>query len=100
MVFRKFVSNKDEKNKSKNERLSLLEICEKLMNEFWYYYIKPKYQVNAKLCYIDTDRFIINVKTEDAYQDIANDVKKWNDTSNYDVNRPLPTGKKTKLLDS
>ena len=76
MVFRKFVSNKDEKNKSKNERLSLLEICEKLMNEFWYYYIKPKYQVNAKLCYIDTDRFIINVKTEDAYQDIANDVKK------------------------
>ena len=64
------------------------------MNEFWYYYIKPKCQVKAKLCYIDTDRFIINIKIEDAYQDIANDVKKWFDTSNYDVNRPLPTGKK------
>ena len=64
------------------------------MNEFWYYYIKPKCQVKAKLCYIDTDRFIINIKIEDAYQDIANDVKKWFDTSSYDVNGPLPTGKK------
>ena len=46
------------------------------MYEFWYDYIKPKYQNNAKLCYMDTDSFIINIKTEDFYEDIANDVEK------------------------
>ena len=33
------------------------------MYEFWYDYIKPKYQNNSKLCYMDTDRFIIYIKT-------------------------------------
>ena len=46
------------------------------MYEFWYDYIKPKYQNNAKLCYMDTDGFIIHIKTEDFYKDIADDVKK------------------------
>ena len=53
--------------------LSILEISKTLMYEFWYGYIKPKYQNNAKLCYMDTDSFIINIKTEDFYKDIAND---------------------------
>ena len=33
------------------------------MYEFWYDYIKPKYQDNAELCYMDTDSFIIHIKT-------------------------------------
>ena len=33
--------------------LSILEISKTLMYEFWYDYIKPKYQNNAKLCYMD-----------------------------------------------
>ena len=37
--------------------LSILDISKTLMYEFWYDYIKPKYQYNAKLCYIDTDTF-------------------------------------------
>ena len=45
------------------------------MCEFWYDYIKPKYQNNAKLCYIDIDSFIIHFLTEDFYKDIADDVK-------------------------
>ena len=56
--------------------LSILEISKTLMYEFWYDYIKPKYQNNAKLCYMDTDSFIIHIKTEDFYKDIADDVKK------------------------
>ena len=56
--------------------LSILEISKTLMYEFWYDYIKPKFQNNAKLCYMDTDSFIINIKTEDFYEDIANDVEK------------------------
>ena len=46
------------------------------MYQFWYDYIKPKYQKNVKLRYMDTDCFIINIKTEDLYEDIANDVEK------------------------
>ena len=40
-------------------------------------------QDKAKLCYMDTDSFVIYIKTEDFHKDIANDVKKWFDTSNY-----------------
>ena len=71
--------------------LSVLEISKILMYEFWYDYIKPKYQNNPKLCYMDTDSFIIDIKTEDFYEDITSDVEKRFDTSNYEVNRPLPT---------
>ena len=41
-------------NKSVYLGLSTLEICKTLMYEYWYDYIKPKYQNNAKLCYMDT----------------------------------------------
>ena len=46
------------------------------MYEFWYYNIKPKYQDNAKLSYVDTDSFIFYIKTEDVYEDIAGDIEK------------------------
>ena len=53
-----------------------------------------------KLCYMDTDSFIISIKTEDFYKDIGNDVERWFDTSNYDKNdkRPLPIGKNKKVI--
>ena len=68
------------------------------MYEFWYDYIKPKYLNNAKLYYMDTDSFIIYIKTEDVYKNFADDVKKRFDTSNSEVNRPLPTGKNKKVI--
>ena len=70
------------------------------MYKFWYDYLKPKYNDKVKLCYMDTDSFIINLETEDFYKDIANDVERWFDTSNYDKNdkRPLPTGKNKKVI--
>ena len=79
--------------------LPILEISKTLMYEFWYDYMKPKYADNVKLCYMDTDSFIMHIKTEDFYKYIADDVEKRFDTSNYEVNRPLPRGKKKKLLD-
>ena len=42
--------------------LSILEISKILMYEFWYDYMKPKYNDNVKLCYMDTDSFIMNIK--------------------------------------
>ena len=79
--------------------MSLLDISKILMYEFWYDYINPTYGDKAKLCYTDTDSFIINIKSEDFFEDISNDVEKWFDTSNYDKNdkRPLPIGKNKKV---
>ena len=45
------------------------------MFEFWFYYVKSKYDEKAKLCYIDTDSFIVYIKTDDIYKDIAKDVE-------------------------
>ena len=80
--------------------MSILDMSKTSMYEFWYEYIKLKYKDNAKLCYMDTDSFIISIKTEDFYKDIANDVERWYDTSKYDENdkRPLPIGKNKKAI--
>ena len=79
--------------------MSILDISKILMYEFWYDYINPKYGDKAKLCYTDTDSFIIHIITEDFFEDISNDVEKWYDTSNYDENdkRPLSIGKNKKV---
>ena len=47
---------------------------------------------------MDTENFIINIEREDFYEDVADDVEKRFDTSNYEVNRPLPTGKNEKVI--
>ena len=79
--------------------MSLLDISKILMYEFWYDYINPTYGDKAKLCYTDTDNFIINIKTENFFEDISNNVGKWFDTSNYNENdkRSLPIGKNKKV---
>ena len=64
----------------------ILSISKTLIYEFWFGYIRLKYGDRAKLCYTDTDSFIIHIITEDFYKDISNDVEKWFDTSNYDEN--------------
>ena len=51
-----------------------------------------------KLCYMDTDSFIMHTKIEDFYKDISDDVEKRFDTSNYEVNRPLTKGKNKKAI--
>ena len=60
--------------------------------------MKPKYGNDVKLCYMDTDSFIMNIKTNDFYEDITNDVENRFDTSNYDVSRPLPMRKNKKVI--
>ena len=78
--------------------LSILDINKILMYEFWYDYMKPKYGNDVKLCYMDTDSFTMSIKTNGFYKDIANDVEKRFDISNYEVNRPLPAGKNKKVI--
>ena len=68
-------------NKSVYLRLSIREFSKTVIYEFWYDYVKPKYQ--KKLSYIDTDNSIGYLKTGDIYTDIAEDAEKKFDTSNY-----------------
>ena len=70
------------------------------MYECWYDYVKPKYNDKAKLCYMNTDSFAINIFTEDFFEDINNDVERWFDTSNYDKNdkRPLQIDVNKKVI--
>ena len=80
------------------------------MYEFCYGCVKPKYDEKAKLCYIDTDislhilqTFQCIHKTDDIYQDIAEDVETRFDTSNYELEcnsteRPLPKGQTKKVI--
>ena len=81
--------------------LSVLESSKTLMYEFWYDYMKPKYDNNVKLCYMDTDSFIMNIKTNDFYKYIANDIENRFDTSNDETDheiRPLLMGKNKKVI--
>ena len=69
--------------------LSMLELSEILMYEFWYDYVKPKHDGKQ-------NSVIGCTKTDDIYKDIAEDVETIFDTSNFELDGPLPKGKKSK----
>ena len=76
--------------------LSILNLSKTVMCKFWYYCAKPKYGENVKPCYMNTDNFVVHVKTDDNYKDIAEDVTTRVDTSNFERDRPLPKEKNKK----
>ena len=78
--------------------LSILELSKILIHEFLYDDVKPKYGEKAKLCYMNTDSFIVYIKTDNMYKDIAEDVETRSDTSNYQLDRPLPKGKNKNVI--
>ena len=78
--------------------LSILELSKITVYEYWYDYVKVKYEDRVKLCYMDTDSFVLNVRTEDFYKDISEDVKDRFDTSNFNCDIPLPIGVNKKVV--
>ena len=78
--------------------LSILDLSKTVMCEFWYDCLKPKCSENVKLCYMDTGSFIVHVKTDDIYKDIAKDIEKRFDTLNYEIDRPLPKGQSETVI--
>ena len=80
-------------------RFSMLDLSKIVMYEFWHEYTKTKYVDNVKLCYMDTNSFIMHIETY-CYEDVTDDIEKRFDTSNYECNRPLPKGKSTKVIGS
>ena len=68
------------------------------MYEFWYYYVKPKYSENAKLCYMDTDGFIVHVKTDEIYKNLSEHDETRFDTSDFEIDRLLTKRKNKKAI--
>ena len=80
---------------------AILDFSKIIMYEFHYDYMVPKYSLEKlKLCYMDTDSLVYDIKTEDFYEDIANDVEARFDTSGYSKTefRPLHIGLKKKVI--
>ena len=76
---------------------AILDLSKTIMYEF--HYMKQKYdEKSLKLLYMDTDSLVYNIKTEDFYKDIAEDVETRFDTSGYEPDRPLPIGKNKKVI--
>ena len=78
--------------------LSILDLRKIVMYEFLYDWVKRKYVEKGKLCYVDTDSFIVHIKTDDIYKDTAEDVETKVDTYNNEHDRPLPKGKNQKSI--
>ena len=78
--------------------LSILNLSKTVMYEFWYDCVETKYGENLKLCYMDTDSFIVHVKTDYIYKDIPKDVETRFDTSNFEIDRSLLKGKDKKVV--
>ena len=78
--------------------MSILDISKTLMYDFHYDYIKPKYGKKATLLFTDTDSLMYEIQTEDFYADIAPDVDRWFDTSEYPEGLPLKAGVNKKVI--
>ena len=77
----------------------ILDKSKELMYTFYYDYLFKKYQANLKLCYMDTDSFILDIHTHDFYKDISNDVNEWFDTSTFNnINAPIKKGINKKVI--
>ena len=78
---------------------AILDLSKTIMYEFHYDYMKRKYdEKSLKLLYMDTDSLVYDIKTEDFYKDIAEDVETRFDTSGYVPGRPLPIEKNKKVI--
>ena len=68
------------------------------MHKFLCDYVHPNYGRKAKFCYMDIGSFIVYIKTDDIYKDIGEDVETRFDTSNDELDRPLPKAKNKKVI--
>ena len=78
--------------------LSILELSRILIYEFWYDCVKLKYGEKIKLPYMETDSFIVNIKTDNIHKDIIEDVETIFDTSNDQLDHWLKEKQKNSWI--
>ena len=76
----------------------ILDVRKMVMYEFHCDYMRPKYENDLTLCYMDADSLVYNIKTKDFYADIVDNIQTGFDTSGYCSNRPLPVGMNKKVI--
>ena len=69
---------------------AILDKSKELMYKFYYDYLRPKFKNKMQLLYTDTDSFVLEIETDDFFEDTKYDLKEWFDTSNYDKSMVLP----------
>ena len=87
-------------NKPVYLRQAIMDLSKTLIYEFHYNYMHRKYESKVKLCYMNTDIFVYEIKIEYFYKDIAEEVEMRFDISNYlkDNNRLPRIGKNKKII--
>src|SRR6185312_12275877 len=60
-------------NKPEYVGACILDLSKYFMYDFWYGYLKKKYGDRVRLLYTDTDSLIIEIETENIYQDMIDD---------------------------
>ena len=68
------------------------------MYNIQYVYVKPKYGNKLKFRYLDTGNLTVYIQSDEIYKDIAEYIEVRFDTSNYEVDRPLPKAKNKKVI--
>ena len=84
-------------NKPVYTGMKILENSKILMYDFFYNYLKARYGHKCELVYTDTDSLILDIQTEDVYEDMKEHLWMY-DTSNYPKDHPLYDGKNKKVL--
>ena len=69
---------------------AILYKSKELMYSFYYEYLRPKFKDKMQLLYMDTGSFVLEIETDDSFEDTKCDLEDWFDTSNYDKNMLLP----------
>ena len=69
---------------------AIFDKSKELMYKFYYDYLRPKFKNKMQLLYTDIDSFVLEIETDDFFEDTKCDLKEWFDTSNYDKNMLLP----------
>ena len=85
-------------NKTVYLSLSILGLSKTAIYEFRYDYVKPKNGKNAKICYIDTDSFIVHVKIDNIYKDNIDIFIIIFDTSNFEIGISLPKRRNKRVI--
>ena len=77
--------------------MSILDLSKHLMYDFYYNELKKQYGDRCEVLYTDTDSLLLNIQTEDVYQDMAQNID-WYDTSDFPQDHPLYSSVNKKVL--
>ena len=78
--------------------LSIVDLSKTVIYELWDDYVKRKYNGNTIICCMDTNSFIVYVKTEDICKDISKTFETRFNTSHFELDRPLPSEKNKRVI--